>query len=257
MDYLSKLGDTFFNWKVIGDVLPNMFAVGLPNTLVLAVSAGVIGTLLGMLLALMGISRNPVARWIARVYTDIFRGLPAILTILAISLGFGPVLREFTGITSPYPMGITALALISAAYIGEIFRSGIQSVEKGQLEAARALGFGYGPSMRLIVVPQGVRRVLPALVNQFIALIKDSSLVFTIGLTSGERELFQIGQDTAANTGNLSGYVAAAIFYLAMTVPLTHLVNWIDARLRTGRAQSRAEKTEPDEAAAVVGKGAE
>ncbi|ASN52432.1 MULTISPECIES: amino acid ABC transporter permease [unclassified Sinomonas] len=257
MDYLSKLGETFFDWKVIGDVLPTMFAVGLPNTLVLAVSSGIIGTLLGMLLALMGISRNPVVRWIARGYTDIFRGLPAILTILAISLGFGPILRELTGITSPYPMGVAALSLISAAYIGEIFRSGIQSVDKGQLEAARALGFGYGPSMRMIVVPQGVRRVLPALMNQFIALIKDSSLVFTIGVTSRERELFQIGQDTAANTGNLSPYVAAAIFYLVLTIPLTHLVNWIDARLRTGRAQERAEKIEPDEAAAVVGKGAQ
>ena len=256
MDYLNNLGSTFFDWKVIGGVLPNLFAVGLPNTLVLAICSGVIGTVLGMVLALMGISRNPVARWVARGYTDVFRGLPAILTILAISLGFGPIFRQATGITSPYPMGITALSLISAAYIGEIFRSGIQSVDKGQLEASRALGFGYGASMRLVVVPQGVRRVLPALVNQFIALIKDSSLVFTIGLTSGERELFQIGQDVAATTGNLSGYVAAAIFYLAMTIPLTHVVNLIDARLRTGRAQSRAEKQEPDAAAALVGKGA-
>ncbi|MDQ4503312.1 amino acid ABC transporter permease [Sinomonas sp. ASV322] len=256
MDYLNKLGETFFDWKVIGEVLPAMFTIGLPNTLVLAISSGIVGTLLGLALAVMGISRNPVARWIARGYTDVFRGLPAILTILAISLGFGPILRQFTGITSPYPMGVAALSLISAAYIGEIFRSGIQSVDKGQLEASRALGFGYGPSMRLIVVPQGVRRVLPALMNQFIALIKDSSLVFTIGVTSHERELFQIGQDVAANTGNLSPYVAAAIFYLAMTIPLTHVVNYIDARLRTGRAKNNAEKQEPDEAAAVVGKGA-
>ena len=78
-------------------------------------------------------------------------------------------------------MGIAALSLMSSAYIGEIFRSGIQSVDKGQLEAARALGFGYGPSLRMVVVPQGIRRVLPALVNQFIALIKESSLVFTSG----------------------------------------------------------------------------
>ncbi|WP_415855591.1 amino acid ABC transporter permease [Sinomonas sp. G460-2] len=256
MDYLNNLGSTFFDWKVIGEILPAMFTVGLPNTLVLAVSSAIIGTVLGLVLALMGISRNPVARWIARGYTDVFRGLPAILTILAIGLGFGPAFRELIGVTSPYPMGVAALSLISAAYIGEIFRSGIQSVEKGQLEAARALGFGYGPSMRLIVVPQGVRRVLPALVNQFIALIKDSSLVFTLGVVASERELFQIGQDKAAQSGNLSGLVAAAIFYLALTVPLTHLVNYIDARLRTGRAQSRGEKQEPDAAAALVGKGA-
>jgi len=253
VDILKLLSDTFLDWKAIGDVLPKMFAVGLPNTLVLAVTSGVIGTVLGMVLALMGISRNAAARWIARIYTDVLRGLPPILTILVIGLGFGPIFRQITGSSSPYPMAIAALSLMSAAYIGEIFRSGIQSVDKGQLEATRALGFGYGPAMRLVVVPQGVRRVLPALVNQFIALIKESSLVFMLGLLATEREIFQIGKDAASNSGNLSPYVAAAVFYLALTVPLTHFVNWIDRRLRSGRP----EKKEPDEAAAVVGKGAQ
>ena len=253
MDILKLLSDTFLDWNAIGAVLPKMFAVGLPNTLVLAVTSGVIGTVLGMLLALMGISRNAGARWVARIYTDVLRGLPPILTILVIGLGFGPIVRQLTGSTSPYPMASAALSLMSAAYIGEIFRSGIQSVDKGQLEATRALGFGYGPAMRLVVVPQGVRRVLPALVNQFIALIKESSLVFMLGLVASEREIFQIGKDAASNNGNLSPYVAAAVFYLALTVPLTHFVNWIDRRLRTGRP----EKKEPDEAAAVVGKGAQ
>ena len=253
MDFLTLLSDTFLDWKAIGEVLPKMFAVGLPNTLVLAVASGVIGTVLGMVLALMGISRNAAARWIARIYTDVLRGLPPILTILVIGLGFGPIFRQITGSSSPYPMAIAALSLMSAAYIGEIFRSGIQSVDKGQLEATRALGFGYGPAMRLVVVPQGVRRVLPALVNQFIALIKESSLVFMLGLLATEREIFQIGKDAASNSGNLSPYVAAAVFYLALTVPLTHFVNWIDRRLRSGRP----EKKEPDEAAAIVGKGAQ
>lgn len=252
LEILKLLSETFLDWKAIGEVLPKMFAVGLPNTLVLAVTSGVIGTVLGMLLALMGISRNAGARWIARVYTDILRGLPPVLTILVIGLGFGPIIKQLTGSTSPYPLAIAALSLMSAAYIGEIFRSGIQSVDKGQLEATRALGFGYGPAMRLVVVPQGVRRVLPALVNQFIALIKESSLLFTLGLVAAEREIFQIGKDAASNSGNLSPYVAAAIFYLAMTIPLTHFVNWIDRRLRSGRP----EKKEPDEVAAVVGKGA-
>jgi len=253
LDILKQLGDTFLDWKAMGEVIPMMFAVGLPNTLVLAVTSGIIGTLLGMVLALMGISRNAAARWIARVYTDVPRGLPPVLTILVIGLGFGPIVRQLTGSTSPYPMAVAALSLMSGAYIGEIFRSGIQSVDKGQLEASRALGFGYGPSMRLVVVPQGIRRVLPALVNQFIALIKESSLVFLLGLLATEREIFQIGKDAASTTGNLSPYVAAAIFYLALTVPLTHFVNWIDARLRSGRP----EKKEPDEAAAKVGKGAQ
>ncbi|MGO4252101.1 amino acid ABC transporter permease [Paenarthrobacter sp. TAF1] len=253
MDILNQLADTFFDWEAMGQVIPKMFAVGLPNTIVLAVVSGIIGTALGMLLALMGISRNAAARWVARIYTDILRGLPPVLTILVIGFGFGPIIRELTGSTSPYPMAIAALSLMSGAYIGEIFRSGIQSVDKGQLEATRALGFSYSSSMRLVVVPQGIRRVLPALVNQFIALIKESSLVFMLGLLATEREIFQIGKDAAANSGNLSPYVAAAIFYLALTIPLTHFVNWIDARMRAGRP----EKKEPDEAAAVVGKGAQ
>ena len=253
MDILKQLSDTFLDWEAMGQVIPKMFAVGLPNTLVLAVISGIIGTVLGMALALMGISRNAAARWIARIYTDILRGLPPVLTILVIGFGFGPIIRELTGSTSPYPMAVAALSLMSGAYIGEIFRSGIQSVDKGQLEASRALGNNYQAHGRAVAEPQGIRRVLPALVNQFIALIKESSLVFLLGLLATEREIFQIGKDAAATSGNLSPYVAAAIFYLVLTIPLTHFVNWIDARLRSGRP----EKKEPDEAAAVVGKGAQ
>jgi polar amino acid transport system permease protein/polar amino acid transport system substrate-binding protein len=89
--------------------------------------------------------------------------------------------------------------------------------------------------MRLVVIPQGVRRVLPALVNQFIALVKESSLVYFLGLLATQRDLFRIGQDQAANTGNESALLLAGLFYLVITVPLTHLVNYIDSRLRTGR----------------------
>jgi polar amino acid transport system permease protein len=123
---------------------------------------------------------------------------------------------------------------MAGAYIGEILRAGLQSVEKGQGEAARALGLSHSKSMRLIVVPQGVRRVLPALVNQFIGIIKDSSLVYFLGLVMTEREIFRIGQEQAVASGNLSPLVAAGIAYLILTVPLTHLVNYIDKRLREG-----------------------
>jgi polar amino acid transport system permease protein len=252
MDFAQFL-DTFFNWEAMAQVIPSLLTVGLPNTLILAVSSGIIGCVLGMLLAIMAISRNAVLRWISRVYTDIFRGLPAVVTILIISIGLGPVVKDITGSSNPYPLGIMALSLMAAAYIGEIFRSGIQSVEKGQLEASRALGFSYGSSMRLVVVPQGIRRVLPALVNQFIALIKDSSLIYFLGLLASQREIFRIGNDATANSGNLSPLVAAALLYLLLTIPLTHLVNYIDNRLRTGRP----EKKQPDDAAALIGKGAQ
>lgn len=226
--------NTFLNWDYIKAALPDLLKTGLINTLILSVSSALIGSVLGMVLAVMGLSTKRILRWPARIYTDIFRGLPAVLTILVIGIGLGLVARPIVG-TNPYPLAILALSLIAAAYIGEIFRSGIQSIEKGQLEAARALGMTYTRSMLLVVIPQGVRRVLPALVNQVIALVKDSSLVFFLGLLVDQRELFRIGQDAASTTGNQSALVAAGVFYLIITIPLTHLVNYIDKRLRTGR----------------------
>ncbi|MFV8048369.1 ABC transporter substrate-binding protein/permease [Mycobacterium sp. 48b] len=231
---LAQLADSFLDWDLYKQAIPDLLRTGLPNTLILTVCASVIGLVLGMLLAVAGISRSRWLRWPARVYTDIFRGLPEVVIILLIGLGIGPVVGSLTG-NSPYPLGIAALGLMAAAYVGEIFRSGIQSVEPGQLEASRALGFSYASSMRLVVVPQGIRRVLPALMNQFISLLKASSLVYFLGLVASQRELFQVGRDLNAQTGNLSPLVAAGLFYLLLTIPLTHLVNFVDNRLRRGR----------------------
>ncbi|MGV0593001.1 ABC transporter substrate-binding protein/permease [Mycolicibacterium porcinum] len=232
---LAQLRDSFLDWDLYKQAIPDLLRTGLPNTLILTVCASIIGLVLGMILAVAGISRSRWLRWPARVYTDIFRGLPEVVIILLIGLGIGPVVGSLTG-NSPYPLGIAALGLMAAAYVGEIFRSGIQSVEAGQLEASRALGFSYASSMRLVVVPQGVRRVLPALMNQFISLLKASSLVYFLGLVASQRELFQVGRDLNAQTGNLSPLVAAGLFYLLLTIPLTHLVNFVDNRLRRGRA---------------------
>ncbi|MDT5388378.1 MAG: polar amino acid transport system permease protein [Mycobacterium sp.] len=237
---LAQLKDAFFDWGLYKAAIPYLFKTGLPNTLILTFSASVIGLVLGMLLAVAGISRSRWLRWPARIYTDVFRGLPEAVVILIIGLGIGPVIGGLTG-NNPYPLGIAALGLMAGAYIGEIFRSGIQSVEGGQLEASRALGFSYPVAMRLVVIPQGVRRVLPALVNQFISLLKASSLVYFLGLIASQRELFQVGRDLNAQTGNLSPLVAAGLFYLALTIPLTHLVNYIDDRLRRGTPPTEAD----------------
>jgi His/Glu/Gln/Arg/opine family amino acid ABC transporter permease subunit len=234
MGWLETFSRSFLDFEAMADVLPNMIMVGLKNTLVLAIASTFFGTLIGIVLAVMGISENRPLKWIARVYTDIFRGLPAIVTILIIGQGFARLGRDLFG-PSPYPLGILALSLIAGAYIGEIFRSGIQSVERGQLDATRTLGMTYGQGMRLVVIPQGIRRVLPALVNQFIGNVKDSSLVYFLGLLASERELFRVGQDHAVLTGNLSPLLLAGVFYLVITVPLTHLVNFIDERMRIGK----------------------
>jgi polar amino acid transport system permease protein len=239
MDWLNTIIRTFFDFGAMAEVLPQLLAVGLLNTLIISVAATVIGVVLGMIVAVMGISPSRWLRVPARIYTDLFRGLPAILTILLIGQGFARLSQSIFG-PSPYPLGIIALSLIASAYIGEIFRAGIQSVDKGQGEACRALGMSYGKSMALVVIPQGIRRVLPALVNQFIAIVKDSSLVYFLGLLVSERELFRVGQDAAVLSGNLSPLVMAGVFYLIITVPLTHLVNYFDSRFRAGKRRPTA-----------------
>jgi polar amino acid transport system permease protein len=237
MNWLDDIIRTFFDFQAMAEVLPQMLAVGLKNTLIISICATVIGLALGMIVAVFGISTSPWLRLPARIYTDLFRGLPAILTILLIGQGFAGLSQSVFG-PSPYPLGIIALSLIASAYMGEIFRAGIQSVDKGQLEACRALGMSYGKAMRLVIVPQGIRRVLPALVNQFIAVVKDSSLVYFLGLLASERELFRVGQDSAILSGNLSPLLVAGVFYLVITVPLTHLVNFFDNRFRIGRRKT-------------------
>ena len=237
MDWFNTIIRTFFDFGAMAEVLPQLLAVGLLNTLIISIAATLLGTVLGMVVAVMGISPSKWLRVPARIYTDLFRGLPAILTILLIGQGFARLSQSIFG-PSPYPLGIIALSLIASAYIGEIFRAGILSVDKGQGEACRALGMSYAKSMALVVVPQGVRRVLPALVNQFIAIVKDSSLVYFLGLLVTERELFRVGQDAAVLSGNLSPLVAAGLFYLVITVPLTHLVNHFDNKFRTGRRRA-------------------
>jgi polar amino acid transport system substrate-binding protein len=239
---LAQLRDSFFDWNMYREAIPILLTTGLPNTLILTNSAIVIGLALGMVLAMAGMSHSRWLRWPARVYTDIFRGLPEPVIILIIGLGVGPLVGGLTH-HDPYPLGIAALGLMAAAYIGEILRSGIQSVDPRQLEASRALGFSYPAAMRLVVVPQGIRRVLPALVNQAIALLKGSALVYFLGLVAHQRELFQVGRDLNAQSGNLSPLVAAGLFYLILTIPLTHWVNYIDTRLRSGRAAAKPEES--------------
>ena len=249
-DALGNIGRSFLDGEAMLRILPDMLAYGVWNTLLLAVCATAVGIVVGLVLAVMGTSRRRLPRVLSRIYTDVFRGLPAILTILLIGSGLSPLFNVVTR-GNPYPLGILALSLIASAYIGEIFRAGILAVDRGQLEASRALGMTHGDSMRLVVIPQGVRQVLPSLVNQFIAIVKDSSLVYFLGLMTSQRELFRIGQDAAITSGNLSPLLLAGLFYLIITVPLTHLVNLIDRRLRDGRPSS-GPRTPPTAPAATT-----
>jgi polar amino acid transport system permease protein len=217
----------FLDWPLLVGSLPSLLGTGLVNTLVLSLFSTILGIIVGMVLALMAVSNLRVLEYPARVFVDVFRGLPAALVILLVGQGLAPIGLSIFG-PNPYPLAIVALGLISSAYIAEIFRSGIQSVGKGQLSACQALGMSYWSSMRHVIVPQGIRRILPALANQFISIVKDSSLVYFLGLLTSQRDLFTIGQNTSVNTANLSPLVAAGLVYLLITIPLTHAINHID-----------------------------
>jgi His/Glu/Gln/Arg/opine family amino acid ABC transporter permease subunit len=224
---------TFFDWSEIAGVLPSLLSEGLRNTLLIAVLAVMFGLIVGVLLAVPLLSDNLLIRLPARVYVDVFRGLPAIVTVSLIGLGLPAAgIRPFG--RSPLGYAVVAVGLISAAYCAEIFRAGIQAVPAGQMQAGRSLGMSHLMTMRLVIVPQGIRNVLPALTGQFIVDIKESSLVYLLGLGLGQRELYFIAQERQATSYNASALVAAGLCYLSITIPLTYLVNWMDRRMRHG-----------------------
>jgi polar amino acid transport system permease protein len=224
---------TFFDWHEITSALPTLLTEGLANTLLIAALAIVFGLVVGMLLAVLLLSNKRLVRLPARIYVDIFRGMPAIVTVSLVGLGLPAAgIRPFG--RSPLGYAVVAVGLISAAYCAEIFRSGIQSVPAGQTQAGRSLGMSYLSTMRLIVVPQGIRNVLPALTGQFIVDVKESSLVYLLGLSVGQREIYFIAQERQAATYNSSSLVAAALCYLVITIPLTYFVNWLDRKMRDG-----------------------
>ncbi len=236
---MNNILQTFFDWDVIAGILPSLLTEGLANTLLIAALAVSLGVLFGLVLAVGLLSQRRWVRLPARIYVDIFRGLPSILTVMIFGIGLPAAgIRPFG--TNPFGYAVLAIGVISAAYMAEIFRSGIQSVDRGQLHAARSLGMGYLQAMRLVVVPQGIRAVLPAMAGQFVIDIKYTSLVYLLGLGVGQRELFFIAQEETARTYNMSALTAVALCYLVITVPLTHLVNWLDRRLREGRARTAA-----------------
>jgi His/Glu/Gln/Arg/opine family amino acid ABC transporter permease subunit len=241
---------TFFDWHQMLKIFPTLLTEGLKNTLLIAVLAVLLGVVVGMVLAMMLLSKTRVLQLPARIYIDIFRGLPAILTISLVGLGLPAAgIRPFG--RSPLGYAVLAVGMISAAYSAEIFRSGIQAVPAGQMQAGRSLGMSYLQTMRKIVVPQGVRNILPAMTNRFIIDIKESSLVYLLGLTVGQRELYFIAYQQQAVSYNSSALVAAGACYLIMTIPLTYLVNAWDRRLRNGRPAPKGAAASSPVASAV------
>jgi polar amino acid transport system permease protein len=180
-------------------------------------------------LALMRQSSIGPYRWIVTVYVEIFRGLPALVIFLMI----GSLPLGFPGFAVPggvYGMACLGLGLVSAAYMAETFRAGLQAVPKGQMEAARSLGMSYSWAMISIVIPQAIRIVIPPLTNEMVLLFKDSSLVLFLGVTSRQVELAKFGNDQASTFANPTPILVSGITYLLITIPLGYFARRLEAR---------------------------
>lgn len=214
-----------------GDALWQGFFSGAKNTVILAAGGEGLGIILGLVLALLILSSRAVIRAPARIYVNFFRGTPLLWQMAF--LYFGLVLSARLPI-SVYQAGILVLGLNAGAYSAEIFRAGIQSIERGQVEASRSLGMSYMQAMRYVILPQAIRRVIPPLTNEFIILIKDTSLIFILGLTELQRELFGIGRDAYSEFFNATPYLGSVLGYLAVTLPMIRVVTWLEKKLRSG-----------------------
>lgn len=227
---LEIFSRNFFEFSIVAEFWPR-FVRGAANTVVLSVFGEGLGILLGLVFAIFALSQRVVVRAPARAYINFFRGTPLFWQI---QFGyFGIVLGLRLDLT-PYQVAILILGLNTAAYSAEVFRAGIQSIERGQLEAARSLGMSYLSALRYVVVPLGVRRVIPPLTNEFVILVKDTSLVSILGLTFAEKELLGIGRDIYASTFNATPFLASAAGYLIITIPMIRVVTMLEKKLRSG-----------------------
>jgi polar amino acid transport system permease protein len=231
--------EQYFDLNLIGDNF-DLVLDGFVQTIELSVISGVLSLLWGLVLALLrqlpGKALAPV-RGLAIAYIDAFRGIPLLLILLLVSGSFGALALEgvlpreigiptWFGKPDPFWYGVISITITYGAYMAEVYRAGIEAIPQGQMEAARSLGMSHGQAMRFVVVPQAVRTVIPPLLNDFIALMKDTSLVSVIGFV----EVVQAGRDIQSETFNSSALTLGAIFFLIVTIPLARLVDRLIAR---------------------------
>ena len=211
------------DWNVIINNFPLLLQGALVTVEITAMSVGC-GFLIGLLVALAGLSRFTIVRLLSKCYVDIIRGTPLLVQIFLIYFAL-PMLTGQR--TDPFIAAVTACSINSGAYVSEIFRAGIQSIDKGQMEAGRSLGLSWVQTMRYIIMPQAFRAIIPPLGNEFIAMLKDSSLVSVIGF----EELTRRGQLIIAKTyASFEIWGAVAIIYLVMTVSISQLVGYLERK---------------------------
>ena len=223
MQGLIDLADKYFNFPMMREVLPFLLK-GALWTVIFSASSEIIGIIFGLTTAIIRVTKVKVLSQIAVIYVDLFRGTPLLMQIIFVYYAL-----PYVGINLPAPLaGIVALSINSGAYVSEIFRAGIESIDKGQIEAARSLGMSYMQAMRYVIIPQTMKRVLPPLTNEFVALIKDSSLLSVIAIS----ELMRTAKEMMTWKMNPSSLTAAAILYLIITIPLTRLVSYLEKKMK-------------------------
>ena len=236
MDFILQY---YFDFGLIGDNIGPILE-GFKFTLLLSILGGAFSLIWGLILAVLrqlpGKAAAPI-RWLTIAYIDAFRGIPMLLVLLLVSGTMAAFASEgvlprsigiptWFGQISPFWYGVISLTITYGAYMAEVYRAGIEAVPRGQTEAARSLGMSHGQAMRFVIVPQAIRKVIPPLLNDFIALMKDTSLVGVLGLV----EVVQAGEDLENTFFNGSGLIMGAILFLIVTIPLARLVDWLIAR---------------------------
>ncbi len=225
----ERVQTTFFDFQVFGERFEQILRAFRVNIQIFII-AQVMILICGLLLAVLRGLQSPVFfpfRAAATIYIDIFRGVPSILVIFL--LGFGvPALRIPGTTTEPFFWAVVALTLIWSAYVAEVYRAGIESVHPSQNAAARSLGMSATQSMRYVVLPQAVRRVIPPLLNDSIGLLKDTALVSFIGAV----EIFRRAQIVVAAEFDFTPYLIVSVIFLALTIPMSRFVDWLVARDR-------------------------
>ena len=227
-----EIKEAFFDGEIFADAFPKIVEKFRRNVFIFMVAEGLV-LVLALVLAVLRSLTGPVffpLRLLATVYIDLFRAVPTVLVIAL--LGYGAPALQLKGLpASKVFWAILALTLVYSAYVAEVYRAGIESVHPSQVASARALGLGRRKTLRFVVVPQAVRRVLPPLLNDFIGLQKDSALVAFLGYVEGLRQ----AQIIQSETFDFTPYVALALVYIVITIPQARFVDWLVARDRRRR----------------------
>lgn len=208
---------------------------GVPVTLGVTLASIIIGVLLGLVLALMKMSKSKALSVISGVYVEVVRGTPLVVQALILAYGL-PQLLQSKGVAFKWPYlvipAIIVCGLNSAAYVAEVIRSGIQAVDKGQMEAARSLGMTHRKAMRLIVIPQALKIVLPSFGNEFVSLIKETSVLSYVGVV----EILRRGALWNAATFNtFEAYVGVALVYMLLSIPTSKLIKHLEKKMATDK----------------------